>query len=300
MEMTPYHPFRSAKAKEKYLTLLEMLEQQEWPIVSESRTVDTFYGQTYVRISGPVDAPPLVLLPGASVNSLMWGPNIAALSECYRTYAVDNIYDYGRSVYTRTIKRPDDFVNWLDELFSDLELGDSINLMGLSYGGWLTSQYALRFPDRLDKIVLLAPAATVLPLRLEFMIRVFFCLVPFRYFVESLLYWLCEDLIQKGKANRIKVKELVDHMFIASRCFKPKRMVFVTVFEDRELQSIQTPTLYLVGENEKIYVAQKAVQRLNEVAPHIKAEIIPNAGHDLTIVQAEMVNKKVLDFLKQS
>ncbi|GAH54730.1 unnamed protein product, partial [marine sediment metagenome] len=69
---------------------------------------------------------------------MQWLPNIEALSEYYRTYAVDNIYDYGRSVYTRTIKSPDDFVNWLDELFSILELGDNINLMGLSYGGWLT------------------------------------------------------------------------------------------------------------------------------------------------------------------
>jgi pimeloyl-ACP methyl ester carboxylesterase len=78
---------------------------------------------------------------------------------------------FGRSVYTRTIKGPDDFLNWLDEFFSILELGDNINLMGFSYGGWLASQYAIRFPDRLNKIVLLAPAGTVLPLRLEWIMR---------------------------------------------------------------------------------------------------------------------------------
>ena len=300
MEMAPYHPFRSAKAKEEYLTQLEVLAQQEWTIVSESRTVDTFYGQTFVRISGPVGAPPLVLLPGASANSLMWGPNIAALSECYRTYAVDNIYDYGRSVYTRTIKSSDDFVTWLDELFSVLELGDKINLMGLSFGGWLTSQYALCFADRLDKIVLLAPAATVLPLRLGFVIRIPLFLVPFRYATKSMLYWLFGDLAQKDHAGQMEIEKVADHMFMALRCFKPKRMVNVTVLEDEELQGIRVPTLYLVGENEKIYSAQKAVQRLNRVAPHIKAEIIPDAGHDLTIVQAEMVNRKVLEFLKQS
>jgi pimeloyl-ACP methyl ester carboxylesterase len=35
------------------------------------------------------------------------------------------------------------------------------------------------------------------------------------------------------------------------------------------------------------------------VAPQIKAELIPDAGHDLTMVQAELVNKKVIEFLKQ-
>ena len=127
---------------------------------------------TFVRMSGPADAPPLVLLPGAATTSLMWVPNIKALSGPFRTYAVDNIYDYGRSVYTRPVKGPDDFVNWLDGLFSALALGDAINVMGLSYGGWLTSQYVLRFPNRLAKVVLIAPARTVLPIRLSFLLRV--------------------------------------------------------------------------------------------------------------------------------
>ena len=298
VEMSAYHPFRSAKAKEEYLKLYDM-RAKKWPVVSESRTVDTSYGQTFVRISGPVGAPPLVLLHGIGGNSLQWLPNIEALSECHRTYAVDNIYDYGRSVYTRTIKGADDFVNWLDELFSILELGDNINLMGLSYGGWLTSQYALRFPDRLNKIVLLAPAGTVLPLRLEWMMRAILCAVPHRYFTKSFMYWLLEDLVQKDEASRVMVEEWVDDSFMAIKCFKRKSMVNPTVLEDRELQSIKVPALYLVGENEKIYSAQEAVQRLNKVAPHIKTEVIPDAGHDLTIVQAEMVNRKVLEFLKQ-
>ena len=55
--------------------------------------------------------------------------------------------------------------------------------------------------------------------------------------------------------------------------------------------------LFLVGENEKIYSARKAVRRLNRVAPHIKTEIIPGAGHDLWVVQADRVTGKILDFL---
>jgi pimeloyl-ACP methyl ester carboxylesterase len=191
-------------------------------------------------------------------------------------------------------------VNWLEELFSALELGVNINLLGLSYGGWLTSLYALRFPKRLDKIVLLAPAFTVLPLRLEWLIHAILGFLPHRYFARSFMRWLAEDLVHKDEAGRRMAEEMADDAFMALRCFKPKRMVYPTVLKDEELQSIKVPTLYLVGENEKLYSAQKAIQRLNKVAPLIKAEIIPNAGHDLTIVQAEIVNRKVLDFLKQA
>lgn len=296
--MTPYHPFRSATAKTQYLKIYEM-RARKWPVASETRFVDTSYGQTFVRMSGPAGARPLVLLHGGGGNSLQWIPNIEALSRSYKVYAVDNIYDFGRSIYTQTPRSPDDYMKWLDEVFNALGPGHHINLMGLSYGGWLTSQFALRFPDRLDKIVLLAPGGTVLPLRLEWIMRAVLCLVPHRYFTRSFMYWLLADLAHKDEASRRMLEEEVDAAVMRLKCFKPNRLVKPTVLRDAEWQSLKIPALYLVGENEKIYSAQKAIQRLHRVAPHIKAEIIPNAGHDLTIVQAEMVTAKVLAFLRQ-
>jgi pimeloyl-ACP methyl ester carboxylesterase len=59
------------------------------------------------------------------------------------------------------------------------------------------------------------------------------------------------------------------------------------------------PVLYLVGENEKIYDAQEAVARLNRVAPEVETRVVPDAGHDLTVVQADRVNEMVLEFLRR-
>jgi pimeloyl-ACP methyl ester carboxylesterase len=291
------HPFRSAKAKERYLGLYDK-RAEKWPVDSESRMVDTFYGQTFVRLSGPTGARPLVLLHGVSGNSLQWLPNIEALSGSFRTYAVDNVYDYGRSIFARAMKSADDFMSWLEELFGALGLSDHINLMGLSYGGWLTAQYALRYPARLDKIVLIAPAGTVLPLSFKWIVRAILCAIPLRYFTRSFMSWLLQDLIRQGPSGRAFLEEFVDEAFLASRSFKPKRLVNPTVLTDEELRRIEMPALFLVGENEKVYSAQKAVERLQEVAPQIKTEMIPQAGHDLTIVKREMVNSKVLEFLK--
>ena len=63
----------------------------EWPSAWEERTVPTTYGATFVRTSGPATAPPLVLLPGAATTSLMWAPNIQALSVEYKIFAVDQM-----------------------------------------------------------------------------------------------------------------------------------------------------------------------------------------------------------------
>jgi pimeloyl-ACP methyl ester carboxylesterase len=77
-------------------------------------------------------------------------------------------------------------------------------------------------------------------------------------------------------------------------------MVNPGVLKDEELQSITTPTLFMVGENEKIYSPHEVLERLNSVAPQIQTKLIVNAGHDLTMVKAETVDKLIVGFLNHS
>jgi hypothetical protein len=70
------------------------------------------------------------------------------------------------------------------------------------------------------------------------------------------------------------------------------------VLSDREWRELKPPTLFLVGEHEKLYDAGQALARLRRVAPQVRTGLIPEAGHDLTMVQAELINNKVLDFLR--
>jgi pimeloyl-ACP methyl ester carboxylesterase len=299
-EVPEHYPFKSVEAKEQYLDHYDK-RAREWPVASETKVVQTSYGKTFIRISGPINAPSLVLLPSTGASSLIWMPNIKALSVHYRVYAVDNIYDFGRSVNTRNIKASDDMMNWLDELFTTLDLGDSINLMGLSFGGWLTSQYTLAYPNRLNKVIWLAPVATIFDIPGEWAWRAILSALPHRYFMKKFMVeWLFEDLSKKNDKSSLKqLDELVDDAVLGLKCFKFRMPITPSVLMDNELQRIKVPTLFLVGENEKLYSAKKAVERLNTLAPQIQTEIIPDAGHDLTIIQAEMVNKKVLEFLKQ-
>ncbi|HEY5039015.1 MAG TPA: alpha/beta hydrolase [bacterium] len=292
-----YHPFRSAQAKRKYYSLYD-LHAKKWPTVSRTKMIDTSWGPTFVRVGGPAGAPPIVLLPGVSNNSLMWIPNIKALSREFRTYAVDSIYDYGKSVYTRPIRGPKDYVNWLDQLFTGLRLKNGINLIGASYGAWQASQYALRFPKRLRKMVWLSPVGIVEPLGFGFIWRAILCALPLRSMTQQLCYWLSEDSVQKGGAAGELVEDMVDLGFTATRCFTTRKMIPPGILTDSELKGLRVPTLVVVGINEKIYSALKAVERVERVAPKIVTELVPGAGHDLFIVQADLVNNRVLKFLK--
>jgi pimeloyl-ACP methyl ester carboxylesterase len=292
--MKGHHPFRSAEAKEKCIATFKEWEKSNWPIESESRYIETSYGKTFVRISGPENTPPLALIHGMSGNSLYWGKNIEVLSKGFRTYAVDTIDDYGLSICTTKMKDSNDYAKWLDDLFTGLGLDDNINLMGHSYGGWLTSQYALRFQERLSKIVLVAPACTVLQLRLQFYIRQVLVLLPFRYFTESFFSWA--DSTAKEYPD---FQEGVDLFEISMKCYIPKySIVRPTVLNDEELKSFKCPVLFLFGEKDKIYSPLKAIDRLTQTAPHIRKELIPDVGH-MTILYSHSANEKILDFLKE-
>jgi pimeloyl-ACP methyl ester carboxylesterase len=301
MTTQPYYPFRSEQAKAEY-SAKYLRWAKEWPVPCETKLIDTPSGQTFVRISGSVDNPPLVLLHGARGTSLMWIHCIAALSAHYRTYALETMTDVGFSVPRRKFSTPADLVAWLGEVFRVLAPKEPLNLMGMSYGGWLASLYALRFPDRLRKVVLLAPGTAVLRLSFGFFARVMLISIPLPGLggspLRRTLRWLFQDTVRSGEAGRKLIEEDVAEVLSCGRFFVLPRLIWPTVLTDEEWRSFSAPALFLVGENEKIYSAKAAVRRLNRLAPQIKTEIIPGAGHDLTLVKADLVAEKVLEFLR--
>lgn len=293
------HPFKSAAKRDRYLASYDA-RAARWPVPSKEMFVDTSWGETFVRISGPEDGSPLVLLPGANATSLLWAPNVTAWSERYRVYAVDNVFDFGRSVYVRNMTTPEDFLEWLDELLVRMGLEKDVNLLGLSYGGWIASQYGLAHPERLAKVVLVAPAATVAWFSGDFIKKGIMCLIPHPHFTKSMVGWALHDAAEGTPDERRMVEEAEENAWLGLRSFKLKQMVHPTVLTDEEWRSFRLPVLFLVGENEVIYsiTGAEAVAKLKTVAPEIETELLTGCGHDLSLVQADRFNRRVLAFLE--
>ena len=296
----PYHPFRSEACRDEYHARYAA-RAQAWPVPCETRQVATPAGMTHARLTGTEGLPPLVLLHGARGNSLMWVPNIAALSACFRTCALDVIGETGLSVSQQRLTRRAQLLTWLDEVLAALvPSGEPVCLAGLSYGGWLASQYALTRPGRVRSLVLLSPAATVQPTSPAMLARALLTLLPGFDFRRRFYHWLLRDAVDSGPAGRAYVDEAVDDWELAERCFRELLLVPATVLSDDELRQWQTPTLYLVGEHEKIYAAGPALARLKRLAPQIQTRLIPGAGHDLWWVQAQAVTSAMLAFLTRA
>jgi len=299
MKIDSYHPFQSPEAKKTFLSSYDSRAKQ-WPIPSETTIIHTTFGSTFVRISGPVNGAPMILLHGHSENGLNWLPNIKDLSQDYRTYAIDIISDPGRSVYTKIMKSADDYTSWLDELFDGLGLEQNINLIGLSYGGWLVSKYALKFPQRLNKIVLIAPGG-IAPFPLKFIaFALFLSLFQFRseFLFKRLTRWMFKDFLATHEAGEEKFDDWFGFIYLGIRSYKPQPIVFAKVLSKEELQKLTIPTLFLTGENEIVYSVPRTINRLQTLVPDIEIKVFKDAGHDLPLAQPKQVNLAILDFLK--
>jgi pimeloyl-ACP methyl ester carboxylesterase len=295
MTSTEYHNFRTAEARAEYFAALDVREKR-WPILSENRFFETSWAKTFVRIGGPIGAPPLVLIHGMAGNSLSWEPNIKALSEHFRTYAMDNPYDIGgRSVYIRDVKNLDDYMSWMDETFMMLGLSDNINIVGISFSAWLNAQYAMRCPDRLAKVVLLSPGLVVQNARFIWVFRFLLSMLN-PSFSGRFAQWFSKDAYIKGPYYKQLVEDVAnDALMLSGKCI-PRRAVRLTKLKNEEWKRITTPMLILAGEHEKIYHPAKAIMHMKRVAPHVKMEVIGGAGHDLPITQREIVNQKMIEF----
>jgi pimeloyl-ACP methyl ester carboxylesterase len=279
--------FATFEGRAKYMAAYETMFSL-WKVPNDPIDLATSYGSTHINVSGPVNGHPLVLLHAAGLSSTVWFANIAELSAYHRVYAVDVIGDAGKSVADRLMQRRTEYAQWLKEVFDGLNI-ERGNLLGHSYGGWLTLNMALAYPQRLHKIVLLAPAASFKPL--GFITKLIFFLGEFKIHPPA------KSMLKAAAAKGTVLEETFIHLMEeVTRYCRPATM-YPTVFTDEELKQIDLPALLLIGTAEKIYNPGKAIERAQRWIPHLRAEIIPNAGHLLIIDRPDIINARILKFL---
>ena len=125
--------------------------------MAEPRTVETAVGPVSVRLTGPEDAEPVVLVHGNLSDARVWDEQAALLGDGHRAIAVD-CRGFGA-----TPARPVDATRGVGDLVDDvlgamdaLDVG-AAHLVGHSMGGGVIVQLALDHPDRVRSLALVAP-----------------------------------------------------------------------------------------------------------------------------------------------
>ncbi len=267
-----------------------------WTQPYQELNIPTSFGETHIIANGPENAHPVVLLHALSATAASWYRTIEALSQNYRVYAVDILGEGNKSVPLMPFKSVDDFLHWFIEVIDALQI-KTLYIAGNSYGGFTGAYYAMKLPERVLKLAMIGPAATISPMR-PFYVHMFIPKAVYSFFpqlpgmpksMRSSVDWMYAGL---------PVDRLWDPVFYKSLMYGGLiNQVFPRVYTQEEFSQIKARTLLIVGEQERIYNnLQSAVEAARTLIPGLQVEIIPNAHHVAAIANPENVNQALLRF----
>jgi pimeloyl-ACP methyl ester carboxylesterase len=296
-EADSYPRFKTEAGRARYLAAYAAA-LDDWPVPCEALDVETEAGPTHVIASGPAAAPPLILLPSFAGTALSWRPNIAALAQRHRCYAVDVIGQPGLSLARRRFEQPDDYAPWMAALLDGLGVARAA-FVGCSFGGFLAAREALWAPERVERLALIGPPGVFAAMSW----RVALTMRTAR--LRRRLRRLLGDK-REPSGRTLHAKAAPQHpeddgwrtLMGVTMAESPDVTVTQTpVFTAAELRRITAPMLLLIGEYEQLYDPAATLKRARQMQPGIEAELVPGADHIASMAQPDWVNTRLLAFL---
>ena len=297
--MSTFIPMFTSPEGEKEVLCAYQAIMDKWAPPYKELTIPTSFGETHVIASGPEDAPPVVLLHALLASAMSWYRNVDALSQSYRVYAVDVIGEGNKSRPVKPITSLDDFLHWFTEVIDGLGI-DTLYLAGNSYGGFTGAYYAMKLPERIRKLVLIGPAATIYKMRpfythmfIPKAIYGFFPKVPgVKRVMQNSVDWMHKGLPRDPLWEPLFYNSMVYGGLI--------NQVFPRMYSKEEFAQIKAKVLLILGDKEAIYNdLYSAIQSARKLIPNVKVEVIPAAHHVTAVANPEKVNQKLLEFFAE-
>lgn len=114
-------------------------------------------GITYYRWHGKTSDSVIVLIHGLTTPSWVFSGLVRGLTMMGYQVLCYDLYGRGLSDAPRDRQTPQFFLRQLTDLLDALGLEGQISLMGYSMGGMIATLFAGTYPDRVDRMILLAP-----------------------------------------------------------------------------------------------------------------------------------------------
>jgi len=246
----------------------------------------------------PTGKTTVLLLHGLGADGTSWALQLSALIQAgFRPLAPD-APGFGGSPYDGggwNIRR---VAGQMAGLLEELGIG-SVHVVGLSMGGAIAQQFALDFPKMIKKLVLVSTFSILRPEALS----------GWAYFIRRVVSIL--SLGQSAQAHMVARRlfpephdQELREMFIAivlradPRAYRRAMLALGLFNSSRRLGLINVPTLVITGLNDST-VSPARQKLLVDGIPGARQVLIADAGHAVSVDQAEQFNQALLEFLQQ-
>ena len=262
------------------------------------------------RIYG--DGFPVIFIHGYGAKKEIWKPQVAEISKNFKvvTFDLRGTGESDRPNIPYTMKMMAEDVNELAEFLNIKE----VHIIGRSFGGMIAQNFALLYPEKVDKLVLIAtnygrmdtewveiPKNGRLeeietlkqdPLKAFKQKSKWLFHLKFRKEMErnptKKFYdvFSMEDLIKESKINPSRPQDIIN-----------QAEAMKTHYTFNKLGEIKHKTLLIAASHDR-QTPVSIMEEMNKKMPNSELKIINEAGHFMTLSRASEVNKVILDFLE--
>lgn len=253
-------------------------------------------GVTHYQLDGTANGEVVVLVHGFSVPYYIWdGTYEFLVKKGYRVLRYD-MYGRGYSDRPDAVYDKELYNNQILELISKLKLQGHVNLAGISFGGKVVTNFACQHPGLINKVILIDPVyENEKPVAPK-------CFTLYNEAVNS-------DERANGQVNdflRPKDHPEWTKRYLPQMRFKGFRNALVSTMYDYDqsgkqsnacLNAANKPVLLIWGKNDKT-VPFRFSDSIRNV---LKVDFFPvtDAAHLPSIEKPDVVNNKILSFLKE-
>lgn len=219
------------------------------------------------------------------------------LGRYYRTYALD-FWGFGESGKKRETYAVQDFVSLVDQFMEQLGI-EHAPLVGHSMGGTVSLSVAIRYPQRVSKVVVVGSpivgSSLAFPLKLAGMRPIAFMLFNmmnvFRFGVRVASPFICRDERFADMMDRDLSRTTLESFLRSIASLRRTDL-------RPNLDQIKVPAMGIYGDRD-IIVHPKQWQAMESGIPQTHIERFPLAGHFVMLEEPQAFSEKLKLFLDQ-
>lgn len=262
-------------------------------------------GATHYRWTGPENGPVAVCIHGLSTPSYVFAATERSLSGLgYRVLTYD-LYGRGYSDRAGGAQNANFFLRQMRDLLADQKVSGPLVVVGYSMGGMIAAAFAAAERDRVDALVLIAPAG-LLPVYGDWRSRIWTLPVIGDWATRVFGGMMLRRELIEHRTNATVIPNLEDRQAEETRtrgylpALLSSRRHILRVDSDNDHARIAAsglPVLAVWGTEDPV-IPIRAMGRLAELNPDAHHVQVPGAGHVVLQTHPAQVSKALRSFLE--
>ena len=230
---------------------------------------------------------PIVFIHGVGLNHKIWEPQINVFENTFLAY---DILGHGKTPLDKENLSFDDFSNQLINLIDELNIR-RIHLVGFSIGSLIARNFASKYSDRLESLILLCSIFRRTEKQQQIVKDRFELAKKSKSLSkQALKRWFTDEYLEKNPNTYNKISSILEQNSMVN--FLKIYELFVNHKDDEQFEKIKTKTLIMTGEGDTGSTPEMSIN-LSKVINNSNVKIIPKGKHLCSIECADDVNMAI-------